>query len=726
MMRASLLPRPRSLSLPKLGIDWPGRLGHVNIAWADVFRLPAGWPHALRTLTAALLALFLAYVLELDNPQSAAVTVLIVAHPVHGMVLNKSLYRFGGTVIGGVVAVVLMGLFAQSPEMFLFGLGIWMAICTAASTLLRNYRSYGAVLAGYTVVLIAMPAVDNPDALYHLAASRVAVIALGITCSGWVASLLTARGAEKRLHVQFRQLTGDLSRFATQSLTDRPPALAPARRRLAAEISALDSQVEFAATEDGQTGRLSDDLRAAIIAMFGVLTAASSLNGALDRLTESAHDRLAPWRRRMEDLLDAVTVAALAAPTDPARLDRITALCDDLKDFRRHLENGLVVNDLPILSAQDQMCEVLDGLILMLDGLAALVSGQPGTRPQGRIMGRAWFHADPKGAALNAVRVAVAVWIAGFIWLETAWPLGWAMLAMIVPNAGLLAMRDRPARDALVMAGGVALSTVLAWLYLLFILPAIDGFPLLAISLSPVLFSAALLMINPRLVFVGVGLGVFFLTLLTPTNPMVYDPSFFLNNALATCGGAVITAGIYRMIPPMDPRRQVRDLIQAIRHDLLILLRATGKQVSRHAWETRMHDRLLRLGGRLRAAELNRGATMRGGFAALRIGREIMKIRGLMAPVTVSGPRLLVLEAEAAIGPARAALVQMNPRRTVAIVREAAQRLQYLAQDQSEQQHQAQAAAMARAAASLFEIALLTGRYRRFLAPGQTGAEIVP
>jgi len=55
-----------------------------------------------------------------------------------------------------------MALFAQAPVLFLIGLALWMALCTGASTLLRGFRSYGAVLAGYTVALIAMPAVTIP------------------------------------------------------------------------------------------------------------------------------------------------------------------------------------------------------------------------------------------------------------------------------------------------------------------------------------------------------------------------------------------------------------------------------------------------------------------------------------------------------------------------------------------------------------------------------------
>ncbi len=119
--------------------------------------------HALGTMTAALLALWLAYQLELDTPYSAATTVLIVSSPVQGMILSKSLYRLAGTLVGALAAVALMALFGQAPELFMLAFSLWMGLCTALSTLLHNFRSYAAVLAGYTVVLVAMPGVDHPE-----------------------------------------------------------------------------------------------------------------------------------------------------------------------------------------------------------------------------------------------------------------------------------------------------------------------------------------------------------------------------------------------------------------------------------------------------------------------------------------------------------------------------------------------------------------------------------
>src|SRR5262249_28645353 len=124
--------------------------------------LSPGWSHAICTTIAAILALYVAYFLQLETPYSAATTVLIVASPIHGLVLTKSIYRFLGTILGAAASVALMACFAQTPELFLLGTAIWVGVFTAASTLLRRFRAYGAVLAGYTITLVAFGAVDNP------------------------------------------------------------------------------------------------------------------------------------------------------------------------------------------------------------------------------------------------------------------------------------------------------------------------------------------------------------------------------------------------------------------------------------------------------------------------------------------------------------------------------------------------------------------------------------
>ncbi|HWT98201.1 MAG TPA: FUSC family protein, partial [Terriglobales bacterium] len=180
--------------------------------------LSPGWSHAICTTIAVILALYVAYFLQLESPYSAATTVLVVASPVHGMVLAKSVYRFLGTVLGAAASVLLMAWFAQTPELFLLGTAIWVGIFTAMSSLLRRFRAYGAVLAGYTITLVAFGAVDKPLSIFDLSMARIAVVTTGVACSALVTILLAPNTASRDFPAKLKAALAAVAAFLERAL----------------------------------------------------------------------------------------------------------------------------------------------------------------------------------------------------------------------------------------------------------------------------------------------------------------------------------------------------------------------------------------------------------------------------------------------------------------------------------------------------------------------------
>src|ERR1700740_1226454 len=109
----------------------------------------------LRLWTAVCLALFVAFWLELDNPFWAGASAAIVCQPQLGASLRKGWFRMIGTAIGASMIVVLTACFPQDRIGFLALLALWGAICAFGATVLRNFASYSAALAGYTAAIIA-------------------------------------------------------------------------------------------------------------------------------------------------------------------------------------------------------------------------------------------------------------------------------------------------------------------------------------------------------------------------------------------------------------------------------------------------------------------------------------------------------------------------------------------------------------------------------------------
>src|SRR5215831_13031847 len=79
----------------------------------------SGWSFALRTWIATVMALYAAFWLQLGNAYSAAVCVAILAVPTRGQAYEKALYRVGGTIVGFLASLAIVGLFNSTRELFI-------------------------------------------------------------------------------------------------------------------------------------------------------------------------------------------------------------------------------------------------------------------------------------------------------------------------------------------------------------------------------------------------------------------------------------------------------------------------------------------------------------------------------------------------------------------------------------------------------------------------------
>src|SRR5262249_10172633 len=132
-------------SSPRLARSWLDALAPYRAPLLFGFRLWA----------AVSLSLFVAFWLELDQPAWAGASAAIMCQPQLGASLRKCWFRMIGTAIVSAMVVVLAGLFPQDRFGFLALLALWGGICAFGATILQNFASYAAALAGFTALLIA-------------------------------------------------------------------------------------------------------------------------------------------------------------------------------------------------------------------------------------------------------------------------------------------------------------------------------------------------------------------------------------------------------------------------------------------------------------------------------------------------------------------------------------------------------------------------------------------
>src|SRR6201746_1438422 len=138
------------------------------------------WAFALRIWAAMMVALYAAFWLQLESASSAAVTVGILALQTRGQAYQKAVYRILCTVIGVVASFAIAGLFGESRELFMLAFAGWLGLCVYVGGFLDGNRAYGAVLAGYTVALVAVTQIDSPGSIFDAGVNRGAAIVVGI------------------------------------------------------------------------------------------------------------------------------------------------------------------------------------------------------------------------------------------------------------------------------------------------------------------------------------------------------------------------------------------------------------------------------------------------------------------------------------------------------------------------------------------------------------------
>ena len=121
----------------------------------------------------------------------------------------------------------------------------------------------------------------------------------------------------------------------------------------------------------------------------------------------------------------------------------------------------------------------------------------------------------------------------GAYWIAPAWP----SAAMLVLNAAatcaITSSSPTPARTVSQMGVGTALAVTVGMVLNFGIFPHIDGFPMLALVLTPVLGFGVWLTTRPRYFGYGMGFCIFLCFLAGPDNVIQYDPTTYLNDALA-------------------------------------------------------------------------------------------------------------------------------------------------------------------------------------------------
>lgn len=581
----------------------------------------------VRLWASVCLALFVAFWLQLDNPFWAGTSAAIVCQPMLGASLRKGWFRMIGTVIGAVAIVVLTACFPQDRIAFFALLALWGGICAFVATVLRNFASYAAALAGYTAVIVAADTLGATGGasseVFMLAIFRASEICIGIACAGIVLAASDLGGAQKRLTVSFADLAAHIAGGFARMLAAGPqlPDTQAERRELVRRVIELDPMIDQTLGESSHLRDSVATLQTAVHGLFAALVGWRGIAAHLRRLPEDVR------QRAMKSMLPGIP-AELQSALEPNSSKRWIA---DPVSLQRVCEEG----EQALLSLRadtpsrrmlvDETAKVLRDIARALDGVALLVDA-PGWTPAGNRNVPPGV-ADWLPAVVNGFRAFVTIGAVELLWVVTAWPNGGASIVFVTIVLLLLSPKgDLAYPGALAFVLTAAIGIVFAAIMEFAILPAVETFPAFCAAIGlffiPVGFAAARSK-TPALTAVLGGLAVAVMRVLSPTNPMIYNMTQFYNIALAVFVGCAIGPLAFRLLPPLSPALRARRLSALALRDLR---RLVVSPVPPHSmdWECRLYDRIAALPDQ--AEPLQRTQLL----TALSIGTDINHLRALV------------------------------------------------------------------------------------------------
>jgi uncharacterized membrane protein YccC len=572
-----------------------------------------------KTFAAAMLALYMAFLLDLPRPYWAMATVYIVSTPLAGAIRSKAVYRVLGTLLGAVAAVVLVPNLVDAPPLLSLALALWTGICLYFALLDRTPRGYVFMLASYSAAIIGFPGVDDPGAIFDTALGRVEEITLGIVSATLVGTIVFPRAVGPVLAARLDAWLRDAERWSLDALAPGPAEGTFAdRQRLAADAAEL--------------GMLSTLLAYDISALRDMIGAVRALQQRMVMLlpvVSAIADRLAELRRlgadsdpALQRLLDEVRgwIAAGDAAAGRARRLRATIVAMERADAAPKEWSEIVLASL--LARLRELVEVMQDC----RELRRHIETGRGKLPR-RLPPRAApiLHRDHGMALLSGFAAATAVLAAAAFWIAAAWPDGAIACQMAAVGCALFAAQDDPVPAIVSFLYAATAGLLVAGLYQFAVLPAIDGFPLLVVALAFAFLPLGAAMARPAWTGTALGVTVNAATLLGLQATYTADPASFVNGGLALVFGMATAALVTALVRSVGAEQSARRLLRASWADLAAA--ASGSPAERRVLAARMIDRIGLLVPRLAAVPPEAEVAAADALRDLRVGLNVLDLQ---------------------------------------------------------------------------------------------------
>ena len=494
------------------------------------------WFYGVRTFAASMIALYIALLMQLPRPYWAMATVYIVSSPFVGPTSSKALYRAVGTLLGAAGAVLLVPPLVQSPLLLSIAIALWTGTLLYLSLNLRTANNYMFMLAGYTLPMIALAVVDNPLAVFDVAASRAQEICLGIVCAAVVGAIFWPRRLAPVVVGATGKWFAEAIRYSDLYLSRDAAAeqVGALRSSMVATFNSLELMIGQLGHEGAGPHTLKNarELRGRMIHLLPVIDA---LDDALDDALVALQGRAPAQYAQLEALL-ADARAWLESTADDPSVGRWSALHVQIEHLQPDVEALDQRQALLLSNALYRLSEWID----LWQDCCTLQHAlrEDDARPWRAVyrhwrLGRLTPFFDRGLMLYSVLSTVVAIVVACGLWIGLGWADGASAVILAAVACSFFAAMDDPAPQIYRFFFWTLISVILSSLYLFLVLPNLHDFAMLVLA-----FAVPFIVIGTLTVQPAFYLGTL-LTIVNTSNFIsiqgAYDADFFtfVNSNLA-------------------------------------------------------------------------------------------------------------------------------------------------------------------------------------------------
>lgn len=598
--------------------------------------------YLLKVLLASLFAMWLSLKFELDQPRTAMLTVAIVMQSRSGMVFAKSYYRLLGTLVGILISLILVALFAQERVLFLLSMAIWIGLCTAGSMVYRNHQSYGFVLAGYTLCIVGLPAAVTPELTFNIAVTRISEILIGLISATMVSDLIFPQRIWDLIQVKVRQRFSDfcdLLRTTAQN-ADGSKHSKQVLLRFIGDIYSLESFRASAIMEND--GAKQNRLRISEMnsEFMTVSTTFHALEELLRRQKSSGHPDVGSALLALYgQLSNAVTLSGKSAHNEHEAIVIANQLSAYSNNFNSHLSAHRVllpqnINARELLDFEtgaELLQRLADELYAYALTYSSLSKDDAKSAPKEMLAApKLAMHFDPVAVALAGVRGALTLSIMTALWLFTDWRSGVEAITIGVITSTLFATSASPSRTIKQFMIGAIIGTIAAYICNFHLLTQAQGFWMLALAVTPTILFASWITTKPTIAVVGSGIFIVFLMHTGFNSGYNANPITFINDAIADLLAVFVSSLMYGLIDISSSKWSRQRIANSLRGLIVTACRTT---MQRNQLENAAFDLAQRAGSAQRIAEEQDRLVIDWLLSTLEIGHAVIVLRELGSKV---------------------------------------------------------------------------------------------